>query len=107
VESAQFNKFVPGKCVFINPAYANKDEGSIPLLTRISLPKADEEADDWCRSVWNKVQKRLIQNSKQKVFSEDLSRQEIAKRMAIAEEFFPLPEDPKKTSPAGKKKVTL
>lgn len=93
VESAQFNKFVAGKCVFINPAYAANDEGSIPLITKISLPKADIEADQWSRSKWEKVRQRLIKLSKQAFFSEERSREQIARRMAISEEYFPAPEE--------------
>lgn len=112
VESAQFNKFVAGKCVFINPAYGTRDEGSIPMITRITLPKEDIEADEWSRSKWEKVRQRLIERSKQEFFSEEHSREQIAKRMAIAQEYFPAPEEkPAKggtrSQEDGKVKVTF
>jgi hypothetical protein len=91
VEAAQFNKFVTGKCVFVNPGYSTKEEGSIPLITRLTLPRIDLEADDWCRSLWSKVRDRLIAHSSQKIISDAQSQIEIANRMQIAETFFPPP----------------
>ena len=91
VEPAQFNKLPTGKCVLISPGYARKDETSIPLITAVKIPKSDIKEEAWSVSKWPKVQKRLIERSPQSFRNEAQSRQQIAIRMAIAEELLPRP----------------
>jgi type IV secretory pathway TraG/TraD family ATPase VirD4 len=94
VEAAQFNRFPTGKCVFVNPAYLRKDEGSIPLILNIKVPVKDLEEEDWSKSKWEKVRARLIENSHQVFNSEEESKAEIDRKMAIAQYLFPAPDAP-------------
>jgi type IV secretory pathway TraG/TraD family ATPase VirD4 len=91
VEPAQFNKLTTGKCVLINPAYSRKDEGSIPLILKVKVPKADLAQEAWSKERWPKVRDRLIAASHQSFNSEEHTREQLASRMAIAERLFPLP----------------
>ncbi|HEY9645405.1 MAG TPA: type IV secretion system DNA-binding domain-containing protein [Chroococcidiopsis sp.] len=93
VEAAQFNKFPTGKCVFVNPAYQRHDEGSIPLILTIKVPAQDLQEEDWSRRRWDQVRQRLIANSHQVFNSDEQSKAEIDRRMAIAQQMFPLAEE--------------
>lgn len=89
VEPAQFNKLPTGKCVLISPGYSRKDETAIPLITQVRIPKQDIQAEDWSVGKWPKVQEKLIDRSPQRLRDDDMSRQQIAIRLAIAEELLP------------------
>lgn len=89
VEPAQFNKLPTGKCVLISPGYSRKDETAIPLITQVKIPKQDIDAEEWSSGRWPKVLKKLIDRSPQRLRDDDMSRQQIAIRLAIAEELLP------------------
>ena len=93
VESAQFNKLPTGKCVFINPAYGRKEEESIPLIQRVKIPQKDIDVEAWSKRKWPKLRDRLIAVSGQTFKDEEVSKAQIADRMAIAAEYFPLDGD--------------
>ncbi|MEM1278529.1 MAG: type IV secretory system conjugative DNA transfer family protein [Cyanobacteria bacterium P01_H01_bin.152] len=99
VEPAQFNKLPTGKCVLISPGYSRKEETAIPLITQVKIPKADIEAEDWSASKWPKVLQKLKARSPQQQRDEATSRQQIAVRIAIAQEL--LPESGDEASDAG------
>ncbi|MFE4105943.1 type IV secretory system conjugative DNA transfer family protein [Almyronema epifaneia] len=99
VEPAQFNKLTTGKCVLINPAYSRKDEGSIPLILKVKVPKADLAQEAWSKERWPKVRERLIAASHQSFNSEAHTREQLASRMAIAEQLFPLPKQSTPSAP--------
>lgn len=90
VESAQFNKLPTGKCVFINPAYARKEEEAIPLIHKVRIPKPDIRSETWSKGKWPKLRERLIQQSGQTFKDDALSKRQMEDRMAIAAEYFPL-----------------
>ena len=93
VEPAQFNKLPTGKCVLISPGYSRKDETAIPLITNVKIPKADIEEETWSVSKWPKIQEKLVNRSAQTFQGDDVARQQIAIRLALAEELLPLPND--------------
>jgi len=99
VEPAQFNKLTTGKCVLINPAYSRKDEGSIPLILKVKVPKADLAQEAWSKERWPKVRERLIAASHQSFNSEAHTREQLAARMTIAEQLFPLPKQSTPSAP--------
>ncbi|MBW4642688.1 MAG: type IV secretion system DNA-binding domain-containing protein [Goleter apudmare HA4340-LM2] len=89
-EPAQFLKLPPGKCIFINPAYSNKDEASVPLLKAIKVPKAlinIEQAND---SGWEKLIVELTKKSTQK----RPTQEDLDKRVAEVDKLFPIPQQP-------------
>ncbi len=65
-EPAQFLKLPPGKCLFINPAYSNKNEGSVPILKNIKIPKYIIGLEQENDTKWDKVIKELARKSTQK-----------------------------------------
>lgn len=99
MEPAQFNKLTTGKCVLINPAYSRKDEGSIPLILKVKVPRADLAQEAWSKARWPKVRDRLIVASHQQFNSEEHTREQLASRMAIAEQIFPLPKQSTPSAP--------
>ncbi len=89
-EPAQFLKLPPGKCIFINPAYSNKDEASVPLLKAIKVPKAlinIEQAND---IGWDKLIVELTKKSTQK----RPTQEDLDKRVAEVDKLFPIPQQP-------------
>jgi type IV secretory pathway TraG/TraD family ATPase VirD4 len=89
-EPAQFLKLPPGKCVFINPAYSNKNEGSVPLLKSIKVPRyiiGLEESND---SNWDRVIKLLARKSTQK----RPTQEDLDARVKEVDKRFPIPQAP-------------
>ena len=91
-EPAQFLKLPPGKCVFINPAYANKNEGSVPLIKKIKIPKAILDIDTNNNSQWNKVIKKLAGQSTQQIPSQE----DLNLRVKEVDKVYPIPQEPVK-----------
>ncbi len=89
-ESAQFLKLLAGKCVFINPAYSNKKEGSIPLLKAIKIPNALENIDTYNQLQWQPLVSILARKSTQKF----PSKQDLTLRVAQINQRFPISENP-------------
>jgi type IV secretory pathway TraG/TraD family ATPase VirD4 len=89
-EPAQFLKLPPGKCLFINPAYSNKNEGSVPLLKNIKVCKHIIGLEQQNDENWDGVIKKLAQKSTQrKPTQEDLDL-----RVSAVNERFPIPQAP-------------
>lgn len=105
-ESAQFLKLPPGKCVFINPAYSNKNEGSIPLLKSLKIPKAILAIEEYNQQQWTKVVSLLARKSTQKFPTQE----DLDTRIADINNRFPLPqnpsESPKKSLPLDMSEVS-
>lgn len=89
-EPAQFLKLKPGKCVFINPAYDNQKEGSVPLLKDIKISKYFIQLEDENGNNWDKLVKKLARKSTQrKPTQEDLDL-----RVTEVDKRFPIPQAP-------------
>ncbi len=89
-EPAQFLKLPPGKCVFINPAYSNNNEGSVPLLKSIKIPRyiiGLEQSND---SNWDRVIKQLARKSTQK----RPTQEDLDARVKEVDKRFPIPQAP-------------
>lgn len=85
-EPAQFLKLPPGKCVFINPAYDNKKEGSVPLLKTIKVSKYLIGLEEENGNNWDKLIKQLARKSTQKRPTQedlDFRLKEVDKRLPI------------------------
>ena len=65
-ESAEFLKLPAGKCVFINPAYSNKKEGSVPQLKNINIPQILRDIDRYNEKRWKPVVSKLARKSTQR-----------------------------------------
>lgn len=90
LESAQFLKLPPGKCVFINPAYSNKNEGSVPLLKSIKVPKAILNIEEYNQQQWSKLVSLLARKSTQKF----PTQHDLDIRIADINNRFPIPQNP-------------
>ncbi|RUR83801.1 hypothetical protein PCC6912_20440 [Chlorogloeopsis fritschii PCC 6912] len=89
-EPAQFLKLPPGKCVFINPAYDNRKEGSVPILKNIKVPKYIIGLEEENSKNWDKLINKLARKSTQKRPTQedlDIRIKEVDKR-------FPIPQAP-------------
>lgn len=89
-ESAQFLKLPPGKCVFINPAYSNKNEGSVPLLKTIKIPKSILSIEEYNQKHWDKLVVRMAMKSTQKT----PTQQDLDQRIAEVDRRLPIPVEP-------------
>ncbi|MBW4558057.1 MAG: type IV secretion system DNA-binding domain-containing protein [Trichormus sp. ATA11-4-KO1] len=89
-ESAQFLKLPAGKCVFINPAYSNKNEGSVPLLKTIKIPKSIISIDDYNQEQWSKLVAKMARRSTQR----PPTQQDLDIRIREVDRRLPIPEDP-------------
>lgn len=93
-ESAQFLKLIAGKCVLINPAYANKKEGSVPLLKTIKISQALKNIEKYNQLKWARIVSLLARKSTQRFPSE----QDLALRVKQVEQRFPIPDNPQAVS---------
>ncbi|BAT56751.1 transfer complex protein TrsK-like protein (plasmid) [Nostoc sp. NIES-3756] len=89
-ESAQFLKLPPGKCVFINPAYANKNEGSVPLLKTIKIPKLILSIEEYNQQQWDKLVVKMAIKSTQST----PTQQDLDQRIALVDRRLPIPVEP-------------
>ncbi|MBO3458437.1 type IV secretion system DNA-binding domain-containing protein [Aetokthonos hydrillicola Thurmond2011] len=89
-EPAQFLKLPPGKCIFINPAYSNKDEASVPLLKAIKVPKALINIEKENDTRWENLILRLTKKSTQR----RPTQEDLDKRIAEVYKLFPIPQEP-------------
>ena len=85
-EASQFLKLPSGKCVFINPAYSNKDESSVPLLKKIRLPRSEFKIDAKTRAKWLRIVRKSIKHSTQKIPTKD----DLIKRVQEVNRVYPL-----------------
>lgn len=97
LEPAQFSKMQTGRCVLINPAYTRGNEGYVPLFLRVPVPQADIDEMNWSVDKWDLIRRRLRAGKKQ--LSNEVRRQQLDERLALAEKLFPIPEDPVKAGP--------
>lgn len=93
-ESAQFLKLIAGKCVFINPTYANKKEGSVPLLKTIKISQTLKNIEKYNQLKWARIVSLLARRSTQKF----PSGQDLALRVNQVELRFPIPQNPQAVS---------
>jgi type IV secretory pathway TraG/TraD family ATPase VirD4 len=89
-EPAQFLKLPPGKCIFINPAYGNKNEGSVPLIKKVKIPKAILDIDANNNARWDKVIKKLARKSTQQI----PSKEDLSMRVEEVDRVYPIPQEP-------------
>ncbi|MBD2303270.1 type IV secretory system conjugative DNA transfer family protein [Nostoc sp. FACHB-87] len=89
-EPAQFLKLPLGKCVFINPAYANKKEGSVPLLKNIKLSRHLKNIEAYNEEHWSKLVSYLVRKSQQRF----PTKEDVESRRAEINVRFPLPQTP-------------
>jgi type IV secretory pathway TraG/TraD family ATPase VirD4 len=92
-ESAQFLKLIAGKCVFINPAYSNKKEGSVPLLKAIKISQPLENIDRYNQTKWEHIVSLLARKSTQKI----PSQKDLDLRIEQIQQRFPLPDNSQTT----------
>lgn len=93
-EPAQFLKLIAGKCVFINPTYANKKEGSVPLLKTIKISQTLQNIEKYNQLKWARIVSLLARRSTQKF----PSGQDLALRVNQVELRFPIPQNPQAVS---------
>ncbi len=89
-EPAQFLKLPAGKCVFINPAYSNRNEASVPLLKAIKVPKVIINIEKENDAGWEKLIVKLTKKSTQR----RPTQQDLDKRVAEVDKLFPVPQKP-------------
>ncbi|MFB2981089.1 type IV secretory system conjugative DNA transfer family protein [Microseira sp. BLCC-F43] len=89
-EPAQFLKLPAGKCIFINPAYSNKEEASVPLLKQVKVPKVIQQIEGNNSAQWDSLVMKLTERSTQRRPTQD----DLDKRIAEVEKLFPLPQKP-------------
>ncbi|KYC34716.1 transfer complex protein TrsK [Scytonema hofmannii PCC 7110] len=89
-EPAQFLKLPPGKCIFINPAYSNKNEASVPILKAIKVPKALINIEKENDGGWEKLIISLTHKSTQR----RPTQEDLDTRIAEVERLFPVPQAP-------------
>ncbi|MHC5746573.1 MAG: type IV secretory system conjugative DNA transfer family protein [Nostoc sp.] len=89
-EPAQFLKLPPGKCLLINPAYSNKNEGSVPILKNIKIPKYIIGLEQENDTKWDKVIKELARKSTQK----KPTQEDLDLRVKEVDRKFPIPQAP-------------
>lgn len=89
-EPAQFLKLPPGKCIFINPAYSNKNEASVPLLKAIKVPKALINIEQENDVGWKILIDKLTKESTQK----RPTQEDLDARVTEVNKLFPIPQQP-------------
>lgn len=89
-ESAQFLKLPPGKCIFINPAYSNKNEGSVPLLKTIKIPQSILNIEEYNQKHWNNLVTKMAVRSTQKT----PTQQDLDLRITEVDRRLPIPAEP-------------
>jgi type IV secretory pathway TraG/TraD family ATPase VirD4 len=89
-EPAQFLKLPPGKCIFINPAYCNQNEASVPLLKTIKIPKVLINIEQENDSRWTSLIAQLTEKSTQ----QRPTQEDLDKRVAEVNKLFPIPQQP-------------
>ncbi|MGM3309544.1 type IV secretory system conjugative DNA transfer family protein [Anabaena sp. WFMT] len=89
-EPAQFLKLPPGKCIFINPAYCNQNEASVPLLKTIKIPKVLINIEQENDSRWTELIAQLTDKSTQ----QRPTQEDLDKRVAEVNKLFPIPQQP-------------
>jgi type IV secretory pathway TraG/TraD family ATPase VirD4 len=76
-----------GWSIFINPAYASRQEAALPWLLRAQIPKRDQQAEAKSKELWDrKVCQRLIERASklQIPLDEELLRAELVNRKQFA-----------------------
>ncbi|MGB3756521.1 MAG: type IV secretion system DNA-binding domain-containing protein [Rivularia sp. (in: cyanobacteria)] len=93
LEPAQFAKMGTGRAVIINPAYQRGTEAYVPLLQKIKVPLSDIGQMNWSENKWEFILEKLVQNNRVQISDSERSNQ-FLERVHLAEELFPLPEQP-------------
>ncbi|MDY6941011.1 MAG: type IV secretion system DNA-binding domain-containing protein [Cyanobacteriota bacterium] len=99
MEASQFNKLPPGACVFISPAYGNKDESYVPIKKQFKLSKDQQEIEADNERNWPKLVSWLSARSPQIIPSDE----DMQGRKAAVDRLFPIPssDEDSKASPIG------
>jgi type IV secretion system protein VirD4 len=87
----QLLKFDQGECVVISPGYKGHGEASVPLRTKIVLPRKDAAIQHRSEELWTTVQQRLEQRTVDRIQDHQALREALQVRRALAERLFPLP----------------
>ncbi len=87
----QLLKFDQGECVVVNPGYKGSGEASVPLRTKIKLPKQDDVTQRRSEELWKLVQQRLEKRTSSHSQDHQALREALQIRRAMAERLFPLP----------------
>ncbi|MEL6936794.1 MAG: TraM recognition domain-containing protein, partial [Cyanobacteria bacterium J06607_17] len=56
----QFNRLPQGHCIYINPAYGSRKEGSVPQKLKIKVTPREIKAQTLSIQCWNKLRDDLI-----------------------------------------------
>ncbi len=84
-------KLDQGECVFINPAYKNHTEASIPLRTKLRVPRSEVTLQAESEKLWRNIWRDRMTNQAQ---SQQIAPEQINAaaqvRQAAAEALFPL-----------------
>jgi len=87
----QILKLKQGECVFINPAYQGRGEGSVPLRVRVRLSKRERWVQDRSTELWHSIVKqKLIQRCQMQTPPTDLDDENTTRKI-LAEQLFFLP----------------
>jgi type IV secretion system protein VirD4 len=89
--SDQILKLQQGECVFINPAYGNAKESSVPLRLKVKISRQESYIQARSEALWHEsVREKLIARANRRQASTDLN-EENEVRQAMAERLFSLP----------------
>jgi type IV secretory pathway TraG/TraD family ATPase VirD4 len=88
----QILRFPEGRCVITSPGYKSGNEGSVPYYLKIPVPPEDIERAGQCEKLW---ESHVIHRLQKRVPPTELPwlTDQLQKRIALAEEIFPLPPD--------------
>jgi type IV secretory pathway TraG/TraD family ATPase VirD4 len=75
----EFLKLPAGNCVFINPAYANAQEASVPVKLRVKVGDGEMQRRAYAEKNFHHVIKQLKKKSKHSVIDQNSIRQRIDK----------------------------
>jgi type IV secretory pathway TraG/TraD family ATPase VirD4 len=81
----EFLKLPAGSCVFINPAYANQTEASIPMKLKVQVGDSELKRREYSESKFNLV----IQQLKKRNQHPQITTDDIKKRIAALDLFIP------------------
>ena len=86
----QILKLKQGECVFINPAYQGRGEGSVPLRVRVRLSKRERWVQDRSTELWHSIVKqKLIQRCQMQTPPTDLDDENTTRKILAEQLFFP------------------
>lgn len=87
-EPSQFLKLPKGRCILISPGYENKDEASLPMNQKITIPAADIQAAKESVADWEAIRAEFIVSSPQQA----PNKTDLIDRYKAADQLMPLPQ---------------